>query len=117
MLLLLLFGGEVELLSPDTFKNQCIPTYTQAMKNILLQPTMVRAILAVNILTTVFRDIPDNMAERLSPHITHKSMHHISKNFAYALLNCKFQQTNLDSLNYETNSITILSTLHGLNMQ
>jgi hypothetical protein len=49
------------------------------------------------------------MAERLSPLTTNKSMHHISKNFASALLSCNFQQTNLDYLSYETNSITILS--------
>jgi hypothetical protein len=36
-------------------------------------------------------------------------MHHVSKNFASALLSCNFQQTNLYSLSYETNSITILS--------
>ena len=91
MLGLLLVGGEVDFSSPGTFKNQRIPTYTQAMKNILLQPTTVRAILEVNILTTVFSDIPDNMAERLSPLTSHKSMHHISNNFASALLNCNFQ--------------------------
>ncbi len=81
----------------------------QAMKNILLQPTMVRSISGVNILTTVFNKIPEDMAKRLSPLTTHKSMHHISKNFASVLLSCNFQQTNLDSLIYETNSITILS--------
>ncbi len=72
------------------------------MKNILLQPTVVRSISTINILTTVFNEIPDNMAERLSPLTTNKSMHHIS-------LSCNFQWTNLDSLSYETNSITILS--------
>ena len=79
------------------------------MKNILLQPTLVRSISTVNIITTVFNKIPNDMAERLSPLTTHKSMHHISKNFASALLSCNFQRTNLDSLSYETNSITILS--------
>jgi hypothetical protein len=36
-------------------------------------------------------------------------MYHISKNVATAILNCNFQQTNLDSLNFETSSISILS--------
>jgi hypothetical protein len=112
MLCLLLAGGDVDFSSPGTFKNQRTLTYTQAMKNILLQPTMIRAVLAVDILTTVFSDIPDNMAERLSPLTTHKKMYHISKNFDSALINCNFQQTNLDSLSYKTNSITILSLLN-----
>ena len=79
------------------------------MKYILLQPTLVRSISTVNILTTVFNKIPNDMAERLSPLTTHKSMHHVSKNFASALLSCNFQRTNLDSFSYKTNSITILS--------
>ena len=79
------------------------------MKDILLQPTSVRSILTVNIFTTVVNKIPNNMTERLSPLTTHKSMHHILKNFASALLSCNFQRTNLDSLSYETSSITILS--------
>jgi hypothetical protein len=57
----------------------------------------------------VFKNIPEEMAERLSPLTTHTSMHHISKNFVSALLSYNFKQTSLDSLNYETNSITILS--------
>jgi hypothetical protein len=36
-------------------------------------------------------------------------MHHISKNFASALLSCNVQRSNLDSLNFETSLITILS--------
>jgi len=36
-------------------------------------------------------------------------VHHVLKNFASALLSCNFQRTNLDSLSYKTNSITILS--------
>jgi len=79
------------------------------MKNILLQPALVRAILMVNILTTVFGEIPTNLSERLSPLTTGKSMHHISKNFASALLSANFLRNNLESLNYKTNPITILS--------
>jgi hypothetical protein len=70
----------------------------------------------VNILKTVFNEIPKEMAERLSPLITHKSMHHISKNFASALLSCSFQQTNLDSLSYKTKSITVLSFVKQNNL-
>ena len=109
MLQLLLVGGTIDFASPGSFVDPRIAKYTQAMKNILLQPTSVRSISTVNILTTVFNEIPNDMAERLSPLTTHKSMHHVSKNFASALLSCNFQRTNLDSLSYETNSITILS--------
>ncbi len=56
------------------------------------------------------------MAKRLSPLTTHKSMHHISKNFASSLLSCNFQQTNLDSLSYETNSIALLSFVEQSNL-
>ena len=36
-------------------------------------------------------------------------MYQISKNFATAILDCNFQQANLDLLNFETSSISILS--------
>jgi hypothetical protein len=55
----------------------------------------------------VFNTIPEEMAERFSPLTTHKSKHHILKNFASALLSYNFQQTNLDSLSYKTNSICL----------
>ncbi len=87
------------------------------MKNILLQPTTVRSISMVNILTTVMNEIPDNMAERLSPLTTYRSMHHITKNFATALLGSNFQRTNLDSMNYETNSITALTFVAQSDME
>jgi len=54
-------------------------------------------------------EVPNDMAEMLSPLTTHKSMHHISKNFASALLSCNVQRSNLDALNFETSLITILS--------
>ncbi len=63
----------------------------------------------VNILSTVSKEVPDDLAKRLSPLTTHKSMNHISKNFATAILYCNFQQTNLDLLSFETSSIAILS--------
>jgi hypothetical protein len=92
MLQLLLVGGTIDFAPPGCFVNPRIEKYTQAMKNILLQPTSVRSISTVNILTTVFNKIPNNMAERLGPLTTHKSMHHVSKNFASALLSCNFQR-------------------------
>jgi hypothetical protein len=109
MLQLLLIGGEVVLLPPASFDEPRIPTYTQAMKNILAMPTSIRAIQAVNILLTVFAEIPLDMAERLSPLITLKFLLHISKNFVSALLSCNVQRTGLDSMNFETSSITILN--------
>ncbi len=116
MLQLLLIGGEVVLLPPASFDKPCIWTYTQAMKNILVMPTSICAIQAVNILLTFFAEIPLDMAERLSPLTTHKSLYHISKNFASALLSCNVQRTGLNSMNFETSSITILSFVKQSNI-
>jgi hypothetical protein len=91
MLQLLLIGSDTNLFSPGTFGNPRIPVYTQAMKNILAQPTSVQSTQMVNILSMIFKEVPDNLAKRLSPLTSHKSMHHISKNFASAILNCNFQ--------------------------
>ena len=81
------------------------------MMNILAQPTSVHATQMVNILTTVFMEVPNYKAEMLSPLTTHKLMHHISKNFASALLSCIIQRTHLDLMNFKTSSITILSVV------
>jgi hypothetical protein len=116
MLQLLLIGGEVVLLPPASFNKPRIPTYTQAMKNILAMPTSICAIQTVNIPSTVFAEIPSDMAERLSPLTTHKSLYHISKNFASALLSCNVQRTGLNSMNFETSSITILSFVKQSNI-
>jgi hypothetical protein len=86
-----------------------IPFYTQAMKNILAQPTLVRSIQMVNIFSMVFKEVPDDLAKRLSPLTNHKMMHHIFKNFATAILNCSFQKTYLNLMSFETSSIVILS--------
>ena len=61
---------------------------------------VVWAIQMVNILSTVFMEVPDDLAERLSPLTTHKPMYHISKNFTTAILNCNFQGTNLYLLSF-----------------
>ena len=58
-----LVGGTIDFASPGSFIDPCIAKYTQAMENILLQPTLVRSISTVNILTTVFNKIPNNMAK------------------------------------------------------
>ena len=76
MLKLLLLGVTVDFASPGSFVDPRIAKYTQAMKNILLQPASVRAISMVNILTTVFGEIPTDLSERLSLLTTGKSMHH-----------------------------------------
>ena len=82
MFQLLNVGGTIDFASPGSFiDDPRLAKYTQAMKNILLQPTTVRSNSMVNILTTLFSEIPDNMAKRLSPLITYRSMHHITKNF------------------------------------
>jgi hypothetical protein len=109
ILKLLLVAGDADVLLPGTFTNSRIPKYTQAMKNILAQPTSVHSTQMVNFLTTILMEVPDNLAEMLSPLTTHKSMHHISKNISSALLSCNVQCSNLDSLNFETSLITILS--------
>ena len=105
---LLLVAGDADLLLPGTFANSRIPKYTQEMKNILAQPTSVHSTQMVNILTTIFMGVPNILTEMLSPLTTHKLIHHISKNFSSALLSCNVQHSNLDSLNFETSSITIL---------
>jgi len=58
MLQLLLLGGTVDFASPGSFVDPRIAKYTQAMKNILLQPALVRAISMANILTTVLAKSP-----------------------------------------------------------
>jgi hypothetical protein len=79
------------------------------MKNIITQPTLVQATHLVNFLTTVFVKVPNDLAEMLSTLTTHKSMPHILKNFTSAILAYNFQRTNLDSLNFKTSLITILT--------
>ncbi len=79
------------------------------MLNILAQPSTVCATHTVNIMTTCFSQVPTDLGERLRPLTTHKSMQHISKNFASALLSANSQHTPIDSLKFETSLITILS--------
>ena len=106
---LLFICGIVDFAPPGSFMTPRIPVYTQAMLNILAQPSTVRASHTVNILTTCFGQVPTDLSERLSPLTTHKSMHHISKYLASALQTANVQRTSLDSLKFETSSITMLS--------
>ncbi len=109
MLQLLLLASDVDFAPPGIFAVSRIPVYMQAMINILAQPSTVYAIHTVNIPTTCFSQVPTNLAERLSPLTTHKSMQHISKNFASTFLSAKEQETPLNSLKFETSLVTILS--------
>ncbi len=79
------------------------------MRNILAQPSTVQSMHTDNILTTCFNQVPTDLAESLSPLTTHKSMQHLLKNFASAFLATNFHCTPLDSLKFETSSITSLS--------
>ncbi len=74
MLHLLLVSGEAEFTPPGSVETPRIPIYTQAMKNLLAQPSTVRSMHIVNFLTTCFNQVPTNLAEQLSPLTTHKSM-------------------------------------------
>jgi hypothetical protein len=109
MLLLFLISGDVDFSPPGTFAAPPIPTYTQAMVNVLSQPSLVRGIHAVNILTTCFNQVPTDLAERLSPLTTHKSMNFISKNFATLFITANIQRTPLETWKFKTSSFTILS--------
>ncbi len=79
------------------------------MVNVLSQPSSVRGIHAVNIPTTCFNQVPTDLAERLSPLTTHKSMNFISKNFATLFITTNIQRTSLELLKFETSLVTILS--------
>jgi hypothetical protein len=90
MLQLLLFSGDVDFTPPGTCAAPRILIYTQAMVNILAQPSLVCGIHTVNILTTCFNQVPMDLAKHLSPLATHKSIQHISKNFATAFISANF---------------------------
>jgi hypothetical protein len=71
MLQLLLIGSDTDLSPPGTFAATCIPVYTQAMKNMLAQPMSIESTQMVNILSIIFKEVPDDIAKRLSPLTTH----------------------------------------------
>jgi hypothetical protein len=109
MLQLLLVSGDVDFTPPGTFSAPRIPIYTQATVNILAQPSLVRSIHPVNILTTCFNQVPTDLAKCLSPLMTHKSMQHILKKNATVFISANFQRTSLDSLKFKTSLVTMLS--------
>jgi hypothetical protein len=108
MLQHLLIAGDVKFVPPGSFGVPRIPVYMQAMSNILAQPSTVHSTHMVNILTTCFSWVPTDISERLSPFTTRRSMQHISKKFASALLSANIQCTPLNSLKFKVSSITIL---------
>jgi hypothetical protein len=82
---------------------------TTEYNNILLQPVAIRATQAANILYTCFMTSPEKIEERFSPIFSMLSMEFFPKNLVTAWLNCNFQRSNLESLLFETNAITVLS--------
>jgi len=55
---LLFICGIVDFAPPGSFVTPRIPVYTQAMLNILAQPSTLRALHTFNILTTCFGQVP-----------------------------------------------------------
>ncbi len=85
-----------------------LPMNTMEYKNILAQPSAVRPTQAANILQTVFTTSPDSLEQRFSPLFSMLSMEFFPKNLVTAWLNANFQRSNLESLLFESNAITIL---------
>jgi len=108
MLSLFLAGGTIDW-EEGKIADVRVPTPTQEYKNILLQPPTIRPIQAGNILLTVFTTAPDTIEARFSPLFSKLSMEFFPKNLVASWLNANFQKSNLDSLNFETNAITVLS--------
>ena len=86
-----------------------LPMNTTEYKNILAQPSSVRPTQAANILQTVFTTSPDSLEQRFSPLFSMLSMEFFPKNLVTAWLNANFQRSNLESLLFESNAITILT--------
>jgi hypothetical protein len=86
-----------------------LPTNTAEYNNILLQPVTIRGTQAANIFHTCFMTSPPKNEDRFSPIFSMHSVEFFPKNLVTAWLNCNFQRSNLESLLFETNTITILS--------
>ena len=108
MLSLFLAGGKLDW-EEGKIANVRVPTPTQEYKNILAQTSAVRPTQAANILFTVFTTTPTSIHERFSPLFSKLSMEFFPQNLVASWLNANFQKTNLDSLSFETNAITVLS--------
>lgn len=108
MLRLIFVGGTIDFKSGNVVTLRA-PTYTAAMLQILSEPSSVKYVLAINILRTTFEEEPNDINERLSPFFTELSMRHFSRNFVAALINCNFQASNFETLDYdEPKAITVL---------
>jgi hypothetical protein len=108
MLQLFLTPGDVNFVPPGSFGVPRIPVYTQAMLNILAQPLTERAMQTVNILTTCFSQVPTNIGEHLRPFTTHKFIAAYFKKLCIGT-SANVQSTPLDSLQFKTSLIMILS--------
>jgi hypothetical protein len=108
MLSVLLIGGKLDL-EDEKITDTRLPTNTTEYNNILLQPAAIRSTQAANILHTCFMTSPEKIEDRFYPIFSMLSMEFFPKNLVTAWLNCNFQRSNLESLLFETNAITILS--------
>ena len=108
MLSLFLIGVKMDW-DDGIITSTLLPTNTTEYKNILAQPSAVRPTQAANILQTVFTTSPDSLEERFSPLFSMLSMEFFPKNLVTAWLNANFQRSNLESLLFESNTITILT--------
>ena len=108
MLCLMFVSGAIDFKSGNVVALRA-PSYTTAMLQILSEPSSVKYVLAINILRTTFEEEPNDINERLSPFFTELSMRHFSQNFVAALINCNFQASNLETLDYdEPKALTVL---------
>ena len=108
MLSLFLIGVKMDW-DDGKITSTLLPMNTTEYKNILAQPSAVRPTQAANILQTVFTTSPDSLEERFSPLFSMLLMEFFPKNLVTAWLNANFQRSNLESLLFESNAITILT--------
>ncbi len=91
------------------FISTLLPTNTSEFKNILAQHSAIRPTQLANILHTVFTTSPDTLKESFSPLFSMLLMEFFPKNLVTTWLNANFQRSNLESLLFEKNTITILT--------
>jgi hypothetical protein len=108
MLSLFMIGSKKLDLEDGKIPDTRLPTNTTEYNNILSQPAAIRATQAANILHTCFMTSPERIEDRFSSIYSMLSMEFFPKNLVTAWLNANFQRSNLESLLYETNAITIM---------
>jgi hypothetical protein len=108
MLRLFFIGGKVDW-DDGKITTTRLPTNTTEYNNILSQPTMIRATQAANIVHTVFMTSPEKIEEQFLPLFSMLSMEFFPKTLVTPWLNANFQRSNLESLLFESNAITVLS--------